>query len=102
MNKKIKQILEGQSNELSVKDISKYDLVSIADLMLKTAIRNSKFLENGKWKTDMDIKKARVVHSYLRSLLDSFGRKLQQVRLDTDIDKKIKAIESLKKKGHFK
>jgi len=102
MNKPIKKILEGKSNELSVKDIAQYDLVSIADLMLKTALRNSKFLENGRWKGELDIKKARVVHSYLRSLLDAFGRKLQQVRLDTDIDQKIKAIENLKKKGHFK
>jgi len=99
--KKIRKILEGRNNELTIKDISQYDLVSIADLLLKTAIENCDILEKKKW-NEAEVKKARLVLGYLNSLQNAFGRKLQQIKLDRNIDEKIRVIKNLRKKGHFK
>lgn len=101
--KEIKKVLESKNTEKSVEDIAKYDLVSIADLLLKSVIENSQILQkkNNGW-NEKEIKEARVVLGYLNSLQTCFGRKLQQTRLDMNINDKVKAIKNLRKRGHFK
>ena len=99
--KEIRKILEGRNNELTIEDISQYDLIRIADLLLKTAIENCDILGKKKW-NEAEVKKARLVLGYLNSLQNAFGRKLQQIKIDRNIEKKVRVIQRLKKSGHFR
>jgi len=97
----MKKQLSTKNNELELKDIAQYDLISIANLLLNTAVENTEILEKKKW-NEFELRKARVVLGYLNALLNAFGRKLQQIKLDKNINAKIKEIERLRKKGYFK
>lgn len=99
---KNQKLNQNQNNELSLEDIAKYDLVGIADLLLKSSVENSKILEKKNGWDEMDIKKARTILGYLNALQNCFGRKLQQIKLDTNISNKVKVVEKLRKNGHFK
>ncbi|MHA1329583.1 MAG: hypothetical protein ACTSR2_00765 [Candidatus Hodarchaeales archaeon] len=101
--KDISKLLNQKGTELKLDDIAKYNLVEIADALLKAVIVNSKILEKKKEEmTKEDIQKGKLVLGHLNALIKAFGTKMQQIKLDKNIDVKIKKIKELKRKGHFK